>query len=418
MNKNIFDVIVIGGGPAGLIAAGTAAKKGLTVLLLEKKHKLGLKLGLTGKGRCNLTNMKNISEVIKQFGKNGRFLIDAFNQFFNQDLIDFFNQIKIKTVLERGDRVFLQGIRAPQAALTLSNWAEKNKVKIITDCFVKQVICNPEKQIKKVIDNKNQLYFSENIIVSTGGKSYPVTGSTGDGYLIAKKLGHNIVPPIPALTPLLYDDSCLNILDGLTLKNVSISLIINNKVKEKMFGEIEFIDNTISGAIPYTLSKTIIKELKKENSVELSIDLKPALEHNKLDMRLLREINNKENKNISDFLSKLMPFKLQTFCIKKGIVELNLNIRNYNKNDRKKLRLWLKDFKIKITSHASFKRAIITSGGVSLKEVNPKTMESKIIKGLYFCGEVLDIDGSTGGYNLQAAFSTGYTAGININKKS
>jgi len=416
MNKNTFDVIVIGGGPAGLMAAGTAAKKELTVLLLEKKHKTGLKLGLTGKGRCNLTNMRDTNEFNKQFGKNGKFLIDAFKHFFNKDLIQFFKEINIETTHERGERVFLKGIKAPQAATYLSNWAIKNKVQIITNCSAKKITLNKKEAIKEISDDQGKTYYSKNVIIATGGKSYPQTGSTGDGYNIAKIFGHKIVKVTPALTPLLYDDSYLNLLNGLTLKNVSISLIINNKIKEKMFGEIEFIDDTISGAIPYTLSKQVIKALENKKDVELSIDLKPALEHNKLDLRLLREINNKDNKNMFDFLSKLMPSKLQTFCITKNIVEADSNIRNYNKNDRKKLRLWLKDFRIKITSHASFKRAIITSGGVSLKEVNPKTMESKLIKGLYFCGEILDLDGQTGGYNLQAAFSTGYTAGINIYK--
>ncbi len=414
-------ILVVGGGPAGLMAAGQAALSGAEVIVLEKKSKPLRKLGITGKGRCNLTNRAPLAEFIERFGPNGRFLRCSFGHFFSDDLIKLLKESGVKTAFERGGRVFPLSDDAGEVVEALLKWARGNGVKIKTGIRVKKLIINENNitGVKYGNSEKSEAagkYLADKVIIATGGASYPATGSTGDGYRLAESAGHGIVPIRPALVPLETRGDVAKRLQGLSLKNVGLKVLADGKKAGDIFGEMLFTHYGVSGPIVLTISKKAVDLLGEGKKVSLSIDLKPALDDKKLDIRLLRDLNSYGNKKFKSILKLLLPQKLIPVCVELTGIPGEKLCHQVSSAERKRLRLWLKDFRLDVTCHRSFNEAIITAGGVSLKEVNPKTLESRLVKNLYFAGEVLDIDADTGGYNLQAAFSTGYLAGVSATK--
>ena len=403
----IYDLIVIGGGPAGMMAAGRAAEDGASVLLLEKNELLGIKLLATGKGRCNITNSEFDSKnLVDKFGKNGRWLMTALNKFSNQDAIDFFESRGLKTKVERGNRVFPVSDSAMDVLKVLEKYLQQNKVKIKTKINIKNIISQNNKISKIILNNKTELQ-AKKYLITTGGKSYPVTGSSGDGHKWLKKMGHTIVDTNPALTPLIIKESFIKELEGLSLKNVAIDIYQANKKIDSRFGEALFTADGMSGPIILDMSKNIGLALKK-NPVKLVIDFKPKLDFKTLDKRLQNDFAKSNKKLFRNSLNNLLPKKLIPIIINLSEIDPDKKA-----NDITKLLHLLKNFELNIKSLSGFSKAIITSGGVSLKEVDPQTMQSKIIKNLYLAGEILDLDGPTGGYNLQVCWSTGYMAGSN-----
>jgi len=408
-----YDLIVIGGGPAGVMAAGRAAERGARVLLLEKNKNLGKKLLITGKGRCNITNAEfDAKKFIQNFGKNGKFLFSALHKFSVQDTIDFFEHQGIETKTERGNRVFPLSDKAQDVLKILLKYLTDNKVEIQTNAEVKAII-KSDNQIDKLILSNNQELQAQNYCLCTGGLSYPTTGSTGQGFEWLKNLGHTIIPPTPSLAPIILQEKWIKDLEGLSLKNVQISLFQNNKKIDSRFGEALFTDNGMSGPIILDMSKKI-GELLKNGSVELTIDFKPALDFKTLDGRIQKDFSLQNNKMFKNSLDWLLPKKLIPIIVKLSKISPEKKINSITKVERKMLLHLIKDFRLHIKNLESFELAIITAGGVNLAEVDPKTMQSKIINNLYLAGEVLDLDGPTGGFNLQVAWSTGFTAGDSI----
>jgi len=416
-------IIVIGGGAAGLMAAGKAAEAGAETILLEKMNRTAKKLRITGKGRCNITNIAPVQDFIQHFGQNGKFLRQAFSRFFNKDLIDFFKTLSLYTVTERGGRVFPESSEANDVANALTNWVKASGVSvkynspvsqlIIKDSRITGVKLGQDKQNKSQPNNPhNTIIEADAIIIATGGLSYPLTGSTGDGYRLAEAAGHTVSKIRPALVPLETRGKIASSLEGLSLKNITASVWINQKKFGDEFGDMLFTGTGISGPIILTLSKHCVDALANNKKISISIDLKPALDHNKLDERLLRDIKNFSGKAIKNMLKGLLPERLIQICLEQTNISPHKVSNQINAEERKRLRVWLKDFRLEITGHRPIEEAIITAGGVNTKEINPRTMESLLVKRLYFAGEVLDIDADTGGYNLQAAFSTGWLAGI------
>ena len=405
-----YDIIIVGGGAAGLMAAGRAAELGANTLLLEKNNRLARKLSITGKGRCNITNTVELTDFLKHFNNNGRFLRNSFSSFFSNDLIDFFNNLGLDTIVERGGRVFPKSEKALDVVDTLTRWCYKSGVIIKNNCEVKQLIITNNKvdgvKVFNKTENKSIQYFSKIVLVATGGVSYPRTGSTGDGYKFAKFIGHKIITVRQALVPLEVEESFCEKLDNLNLKNVLVSVWTDNKKMTEAFGELTFTKFGVSGPTILTLSRTVVDALNNSNNVKISIDLKPALDNNKLDTRLLRELNNNGKSYFKDILKTLLPSKLIPICSELTNIPKDKLCNQINSQERKKLRVWLKDFSLNIKSARPISEAIVTAGGVDLKEIDKKNMSSKIVNNLFFAGEVLDIDADTGGYNLQAAFST------------
>lgn len=407
---NNADVIVIGAGASGLIAAGIAAQQGKSVLLLEKKTRPAIKLSITGKGRCNVTNSADLKEFVDNFGNNGKFLYSAFSKFFNTDTINFFEELGVKCNLERGGRYFPESNDAHDVVNALIKFVKNNNVKIVTGSEVTKFVCK-DKKIESILLKNGTQYSATKFILSTGGKSYPLTGSTGDGYNLAKSVGHTIIKPQPALVPLVSDDKNLKQLNKLKLKNIEISVLANNKVVTKLFGEIEFTVFGLTGPLILTVSSQVFSLLEQKKSVEISVNLKPALDDKQLDDRLVRELNNFGNLPVRNMLKTLLPIQMMEPFMDKNNIKWTEICSAINKEKRKKIFDGLRSTKFKIISTRPIDEAIITKGGISLKEVEQSTMKSKLVENLYFCGEILDIDGPTGGFNLQAAFSTGYLAG-------
>ena len=401
-------VIVVGGGPAGLMAAGQAASLGAETLLLEKMDRPGRKLGITGKGRCNLTNVAVLSDFITHYGPNGRFLRQAFSRFFTHELIAFIEALGVSTVTERGGRVFPVSGRAGDVVNALMRW--------VKDCGV---ILKPGSVVERLLVENGRIegveaarvFRADAVIIACGGASYPDTGSTGDGYGLAGSGGHTIVPIRPALVPLETAGDAALRLQGLTLRNVTCSVWINGKKRTKAFGEMLFTSFGLSGPIILTLSRQVVDALRSGRNVILSIDLKPALDRRKLDARILRDLDDHGRKHFRALLKELLPGKLIPVCMDLTGISPERVGHQITAQERKRLLTWLKDFRLEVTGYRPFTEAIVTAGGVDTKEVDPRTMCSRLVKGLYFAGEVLDIDGDTGGYNLQAAFSTGWVAG-------
>lgn len=409
-----FDVIIIGAGPAGLLAAGRAAELGNKVLILEKMRQEGRKLLITGKGRCNITNNAEIGEFITHVYPNGRFLRNAFSKFYSSDIIDLLSKYGVDITLERGGRYFPTTNKASDVLKALLNWVKDLNVEIRCNHRVEKLIIENKAVVGIEVSGKK--YFSNNVIVATGGKSYPATGSTGDGYELAKRAGHNVATVLPALVPLETAGRTAQNLQGLNLKNVKASVWVNNKKIGEDFGEMIFTHFGISGPIILTLSRIVVSELQKNNKVEISIDLKPALDEEKLDKRLIRDLNEHGKKKLVNIFRYWLPSKMIPVFIDLLKVTSDKECHQVSAKERKKITYLLKHLRFSITNHRSFKEAIITSGGIPTNEISPKTMESKLVKGLYFAGEIIDLDAETGGYNLQIAYSTGWLAGNSCGK--
>jgi len=408
-SMGIYHVIVIGGGGAGLMAAGQAASLGAKTLLLEKMSSPGRKIFISGKGRCNITNNAPLLDFIRHFGPNGRFLRSAFHRFFAPELLAFFENRGVPTVTERGGRVFPASNLSQDVVDALSNWAKEHGVIIKTHMPVVRLL-HAAGHVTGVSTPRGD-YHAHNVVIATGGASYPGTGSTGDGYTLAQSVGHTIIPIRPALVPLTIGGKIPSLLQGLSLRNVNLSMWVDDKKAASAFGEMIFTHFGVSGPIVLSLSKRVVDALQQNYKVGIAIDLKPALDKSKLDARLLRDFDTLGKRQFQTIIKDLLPRKLIPVCITQTKIPAEKQGHQITSVERKRLLGWLKDFRLPVTGHRSFKQAIVTTGGVDIHEVDPRTMSSRIMAGLYFAGEVLDIDADTGGYNLQAAFSTGWLAG-------
>ena len=405
-------VLIIGAGAAGLMASAIASQNGNNVILLEQNNTVGKKLKITGKGRCNLTNNCSNDEFLKNIINNRKFLFSAISKFSPQDTIDFFKKNNLKLKTERGNRAFPVSDKAQDVVDTFKKILKKNNCKIlyqkVKDLLVENSTCTG------VICENDEIIKADSVILATGGVSYPLTGSTGDGFKFAAKLGHTIKPLKPSLVPLVCKQNFCKELQGLTLKNVSIRVFENSKNKEiyKDFGEMIFTHFGVSG--PIILSASChMNDITKEK-YSLKIDLKPALDNLELDSRILKDFEKFSNKNFINSLSNLLPKKLIPVIVELSEIDPDLKCHQITKEMRFNLVHLLKNLKLDILGFRSIKEAIITSGGISTNEINPKTMESKLIKNLFFAGEMIDVDAYTGGFNLQIAFSTGFLAGISV----
>ena len=411
-----YDLIVIGGGPSGMMAAGRAAENGAHVLLLEKNKTLGKKLLLTGKGRCNLTNAEFDNRAfINKFGRKGQFLFSPLSKFGIQDTINFFNKNGLPTKIERGKRVFPKSDKSIDVLNVLIKYLKKNKVDIRTQAVVKKITCF-HKKIENIILTNGDKVKGNNYAICTGGKSYPETGSNGAGYNWLKGMEHRVIKPRPALISILIKERWIKKLEGLSLKNVNISLYQSGKKVDERFGEAIFTARGMSGPIILDMSKHI-GELLEKGKVELVIDFKPALNFTVLDKRVIRDFEKFNKKIFRNSLNKLLPKSLIPVIIRLSGINPEKKVSEISQLERKKLIHLLKTFKLHVAQVGDFSKAIITTGGVDLKEIDSRTMRSKIIKNLYLAGEILDLDGPTGGFNLQLCWSTGFTIGESLRKK-
>ncbi len=431
-------VVVIGGGPAGIMSAISAKNSGNDVILIEKMNSLGKKLLITGKGRCNITSSLNINEFIQNIPGNGRFLYSAFQNFTNEDIINLLKKHNVKVKEERGNRIFPVSDKSKDVLDAFYEELKNLNVKIYTNSTVNQIIVKDGSVtgVEYTFNNNKYTINADKVILATGGKSYPTTGSTGDGYEMAKKLGHTITEIKPSLIPIVANENSaiekINLesyknskelcksLQGLSLKNVKIQFedIEKNKVIYDDFGEMLFTHFGISGPTILSSSAHIIRykninELLKQGKIILKIDLKPALSKEKLDLRILRDFEKEKNKLFRNSLDELLPQKLIDPVIHLSGINPNKKVNEISKKERMQLLKILKEFCITISGFRPVEEAIITAGGINIKEINPKTMESKLINNLYFAGEIIDVDAYTGGFNLQIAYSTGVTAGLN-----
>jgi predicted Rossmann fold flavoprotein len=402
-------VIVIGGGPAGLMAAGQAAEAGADTLLLEKMKRTGLKLCITGKGRCNITNIAEISDFIGHFGKTGSFLRQAFARFFNTDLMEFLDELGLELVTERGGRVFPASGKAPDVQKVLLQWNKRAKVRIKNSAPVNKLLIH-DKRITGVVSEGKEIPCDA-VILATGGASYPATGSTGEGYRLCETAGHTIIPVRQALVPLVTSGDVAKKMAGLNLRNVNVRMLINGRKKREEFGEVVFTEFGLTGPTILTLSGEAVDSLRRGQKVTCSIDLKPALDEKKLDARLQRDIASRGKEQINSLLRGLIAREMVPVCLDLTGIPGDHPVCNISAKERRRIRTWLKDFRLEVVAYRPFAEAIITAGGVDTREIDPRTMESRITKGLFIAGELLDIQADTGGYNLQAAFSTGWLAG-------
>ena len=401
--------VVIGGGAAGMLAAIFSAQKGNSVVLIEKNEKLGKKIYITGKGRCNLTNDCSVEFFLENVVRNSVFLKSCLYSFSPEKTMNFFEENGLKLKVERGNRVFPLSDKASDITFTLEKLLKKLNVNILLNTIVKEILVE-NNSIKGVLTNNSNIQC-DSVVIATGGKSYPLTGSTGDGYKFAKKLGHKIVDIVPSLTGINLISTENIALQGLSLKNVVLTATYNDKVVFSQMGEMLFAHFGISG--PLVLSCSAIINRLDLSKVSLKIDFKPALSLEKLENRLIRDFSENNKKNISSVIKGLLPSKLVEIFISRIKEIKNKNCSEITTKDRDKIVFLLKNFSLKIQSLRNIEEAIVTSGGVSVNEINPRTMESKIIKNLFFAGEVIDVDCFTGGFNLQTAFSTGFMAGNN-----
>ena len=421
-------VVVIGGGPAGMMAAITSAKQGNNVILLEKMKTCGRKLLITGKGRCNITSSLPMDKFIENIPENGKFLYSAFKNFTNQDIIMMLKNNNVLVKEERGNRIFPVSDKSMDVLKAFENEMKKNNIKIYTETEVEEIQTENGSVCKVIYINKNshkEEISADKVILATGGKSYPLTGSTGDGYKIAKKLGHNVTKINGSLVPLISKNADLQLcqeMQGLSLRNISMKIVDTEKNKKiyEDFGELLFTHFGVSGPTVLSSSAHILRyknveELLQKGKIKLQIDLKPALNEEKLNLRLLLDFEKFKNKQIINSLYELLPRKIIEPVIRKAKIENEKRINEITKKEREDLVHVIKCFEITISGFRPIDEAIITRGGINIKEINPKTMESKLVKGLYFAGEIIDVDAYTGGFNLQIAYSTGYTAGLNSN---
>ena len=463
-----MQVVIIGGGPAGMLAAISSARNGNKVTILEKMDMLGKKILITGKGRCNITSSLPIDDFIKNIPGNGMFMYSSFSNFDNQDILNILKDEGVETKIERGNRIFPVSDKADDVRKALIRVVKKLGVNIILNAKVKEILVKEEEDfilkekeqkdislkkecdevknkkmdgdnntknniidkigkkvygVRAIINGKEETILADKVILATGGKSYPGTGSTGDGYELAQNVGHSITKIRPSLVPLTVKDNislklCQK-MQGLSLRNVSIKFIDtnNNKVIYEDFGEMLFTHFGVSGPVILSASAHLLRyknidELLKAGKIILSIDLKPALSKEKLDERVLRDFKEEKNKEFKNSLDKLLPKKMIDVVIQLSEINPEKRVNEITKSERENLVKVLKGLEIEISGFRPIEEAIITSGGINIKEINPKTMESKLIHGLFFAGEIIDVDAYTGGFNLQIAYSTGYTAGL------
>lgn len=407
-------VVVIGGGAAGLMAAVIAGREGAKVTLLEKMNYVGKKMGITGKGRCNITNACDMSEFIKNTPGNGKFLYGAYERFTNEDLLQLLHDAGLETKVERGGRVFPASDSALDVRNTFMKFMKQYGVDVHLEEPVKKILVD-DGTVTGVVTDK-ETYHADAVVIATGGKSYPATGSTGDGYILASQVGHTITDIRPSLVPIVTEESWVKDLMGLSLRNVELSVIAKNKVQATMFGEMMFTHFGITGPIVLSLSHTVGKLMRKKNigTIGLDINLKPALSPETLDKRLQKDFDLYSKKQLINGMKDLLPSRLIPLIIELAGIDPQKPINQISKEERQQIGYMLQHMPLTVKGLRPVEEAIVTAGGISLKEFNPKTMESKLVKGLYGAGEVLDIDAFTGGYNLQAAFSTGYVAAMHI----
>lgn len=414
-------VVIIGGGPAGMLSAISAGTNKNDVTILEKMNMLGRKLLITGKGRCNITSSIPIDEFIKNVPGNGKFLYSCLNNFTNEDILNILKEEGLQTKVERGNRVFPITDKSQDVLQALLNRLKKLKVKIEVGANVKEILTEQDivNGVKYIQGGKEKVIKADKVILATGGKSYSATGSTGDGYELAKKVGHTVTEIKPSLVPISTKGKDLEIcrrMQGLSLKNVAIKIkdAKNNKIIYEDFGEMIFTHFGVSGPVILSGSAHLLRYKKediRQGNIKLIIDLKPALDVQKLDDRILRDFSLEKNKIFKNSLDNLLPKKMISTVIELSGIDQNKKVNEITREERVRLVQLLKNFEITLHDFRPIEEAIITAGGISIKEINPKTMESKLIKGLYFAGEIIDVDAYTGGFNLQIAYSTGYTAG-------
>lgn len=413
-------VIVIGGGPAGMMAAITASENGNDVTLVEKMNSLGRKLLITGRGRCNITSSLNIEEFIKNTPGNGRFLYSCYQQYTNKDIIEFLRKQGLEVKEERGNRIFPVTDKSQDVLKCFTKKLKENRVKILYNMQVQKILVDEQKEKAIGILANNEEMYADKIILATGGKSYPLTGSTGDGYKMVEELGHNVTKIKPSLVPLeIYQKSLCKDLQGLSLRNIEMKILDKSKNKTiyEDFGEMLFTHFGVSGPTILSSSAHLVRyknidEKLKNREIVLKIDFKPALSTKKLDDRILRDFTEFKNKQFKNSLEKLLPHKLINPIIKLSKIDPDKKVNEITKEERTRLVDLLKNFTIEIKGFRPIDEAIVTSGGIKISEINPKTMESKLIRNLYFAGEIIDVDSYTGGFNLQIAYSTGFVAGL------
>lgn len=406
-------VIVVGAGAAGLMASGTLACDGFDVILAERNDRPGRKLMITGKGRCNVTNnCTMLNELVENVPTNGRFLHSAFSAFMPFDTMDFFENRGVELKIERGERVFPVSDKAVDIVDALTSFSKDSGAKLVKARVTGLI--TEDGQVKGVETEDGEKLYGDAVVVATGGVSYPLTGSTGDGYELAKQAGHTIVTPTPSLVPLVCHEGFCSDLQGLSLRNVAVCVVDSEKYKEvyRDFGEMLFTHFGVSG--PLILSASSHLKDMKPRKYEIHIDLKPALSYEQLDARVQRDFLENSNRNFINALDKLLPKKIVPVVVRLCGVKPSVKVNQITREMRARLVNVLKDIKLTVMDFRPVEEAIVTSGGVNVKEINPKTMESKLMKGLYFAGEVIDVDAYTGGFNLQIAFSTGYLAAKSI----
>lgn len=404
-----FDTLIIGAGPAGMMAAVTAAGAGRKTALFEKNAKTGKKLRITGKGRCNVTNFCDMDDLMNNIPVNNRFLYSAFSKFSPQSVMDFFENAGVPLKVERGNRVFPVSDKAADIAQAMENEMKNAGVTIIHDNVTGLLI---DDGVCTGLRTEKCEYYAQTVLVATGGVSYPLTGSTGDGYRFAKEAGHSITDIVPSLVPLeISENFCYN-LNGLSLKNVTLSLFDGKKKVFSELGEMAFTEYGVTGPLVLTASSRI-RKMEADRYI-LSVDLKPGLDEEKLDKRLQRDFSEMSGSDLRTCFNKLLPAKMISVVISRSMISGNTKVSEITKKQRSDLIRTLKNFTMTVKNFRPVEEAIVTSGGVNVREIDPKTMESKLVSGLFFAGEVIDTDGYTGGFNLQIAFATGYTAGLNI----
>ena len=402
-------IIVVGGGASGIMAAIKAAENGAQVTLFEKMPQVGRKLRITGKGRCNLTNTADVEEIVKNLPGNGKFLYSALKNFTSADTVNFFESLGVKTKIERGGRIFPVSDNATEVIDALLKKMAVLGVEVKTNSPVTEILAEDKKIVGVLSGGK--IFKADAVILATGGASYPKTGSTGDGFKFARRLGHTVTEILPALVPLEVEEDTKS-LQGLSLKNVSVKLLADGKKNAELFGEMLFTHFGVSGPVILTLSRQAARLLSDKKFVEIEINLKPALSYEQLESRILRDFDKFKGKILKNSLHELLPAKLIPIVLDRAFLDENKRVDEVTAIERRRLIEILRGLPLIITKTRPIAEAIVTSGGVSVKEINPKTMESKIVAGLYIVGEVLDVDGFTGGFNLQAAWSMGNLAGI------
>lgn len=411
-----YDCVIIGGGAAGLMAAAVAAERGKKILLLGKMEKVGRKIRITGKGRCNVTNNKSHEEFLSKVRAGGDFVTPAFEMFDNVSTIRLFERIGVPISIEQGGRAYPRSGDAWDIATALEKWILKHKGVIMCNCEVERLILKDNQCVGVSIQHKgnSEIIEASSVMIATGGVSYPGTGSTGDGYGMAYEVGHTIIPVAPSLVPFEIAGNFLSIITGLILKNITLSLSVNGVEKSKEMGEIEFFRFGVGGGVVFRLSRDAVGALMDGHKVDFVLDMKPSLSVPKLLGRTAREIEAKANLTFGEFLVKLLPAKMASVVCQSSKIGRDKKVSLMSEVELTELFTHIKNFKLTVTNHRGFKEAVITAGGVSTSEIEPLTMESKLIKNLYFAGEVIDMDADTGGYNLQLAFSTAYSAAMSI----